>query len=69
MELFYVSLKYHFWNMNSSPPKKKPTQKPNNNNNKTSKEPLPDVVNNNIADVRFILFYNLFFLILKGAFW
>lgn len=54
---------------NTPPQKKKTTQKPNNNNNKTSKEPLPDVVNNNIADVRFILFYNLFFLILKGAFW
>lgn len=48
------------------PPQKKTTQKPNNNNNKTSKEPLPDVVNNNIADVRFILFYNLFFFNFKG---
>lgn len=60
---------YHRTKKGEHPPqKKKPTQKPNNNNNKTSKEPLPDVVNNNIADVRFILFYNLFFLILKGAF-
>lgn len=50
----------------NTPPKKKTTQKPNNNNNKTSKEPLPDVVNNNIADVRFILFYNLFFFNFKG---
>lgn len=50
----------------NTPPPKKTTQKPNNNNNKTSKEPLPDVVNNNIADVRFILFYNLFFFNFKG---
>lgn len=50
----------------NTPPQKKTTQKPNNNNNKTSKEPLPDVVNNNIADVRFILFYNLFFFNFKG---
>lgn len=52
---------YHRTKKGEHPPPKKTTQKPNNNNNKTSKEPLPDVVNNNIADVRFILFYNLFF--------